>query len=75
YPRRVSMNVVKGRKSIPSLFPFLVNSKITKDVEVMVTTFYLGNKCYDGKPKHTWRLFIRLNNLSRNTAVILRDRY
>ncbi|RCN31567.1 hypothetical protein ANCCAN_22643 [Ancylostoma caninum] len=56
------------------LAPRDVYREVTQNIEVTVTTFYLGSSMVSGQLRHMWRYVIRLENHSPQDAVILRER-
>lgn len=56
------------------LAPRDVYREVTENIEVTVTTFYLGSSMSGGQLRHMWRYVIRLENHSPQNSVILRER-
>ncbi|KAK6741168.1 hypothetical protein RB195_009181 [Necator americanus] len=56
------------------LAPRDVYREVTENIEVTVTTFYLGSSMVNGQLRHMWRYVIRLENHAPQNAVILRER-
>ncbi|KAK5975002.1 2-methoxy-6-polyprenyl-1 4-benzoquinol methylase mitochondrial [Trichostrongylus colubriformis] len=56
------------------LAPRDVYREVTENIEVTVTTFYLGSSMSAGQLRHMWRYVIRLENHSPQNSVILRER-
>ncbi|VDO45367.1 unnamed protein product [Haemonchus placei] len=57
------------------LAPRDVYREVTENIEVTVTTFYLGSTMSAGQLRHVWRYVIRLENHSPQNSVILRERF
>ncbi|XGW16618.1 hypothetical protein V3C99_001795 [Haemonchus contortus] len=57
------------------LAPRDVYREVTENIEVTVTTFYLGSTMSAGQLRHVWRYVIRLENHSPQNPVILRERF
>ncbi|CAD6188590.1 unnamed protein product [Caenorhabditis auriculariae] len=56
------------------LAPRDVYRERTENIEVTVTTFYLGVNNVGGQPQHMWRYVVRIENMTPQQGVILRER-